>query len=78
MVKVVFVLVSVKDSEGQHAACDGLGLLQQLVEMHHGIICKRAMTEMSLRIEGQDKPTGAQRFTLSATREGRQAFDSFL
>lgn len=49
VVKVLFVLVSVKDGEGQHPACDDLCLLQQLVEMHHGIICKTAITEMSLR-----------------------------
>lgn len=44
VVKVLLLLVPVEDGEAQHAPGDGLGLLQQLVQMHHGIICQTGET----------------------------------
>lgn len=44
VVKVLPLLVPVEDGEAQHASGDGLGFLQQLVQMHHGIICKTGET----------------------------------
>lgn len=87
MVKVLFVLVPVEDRKTQHAAGDGLRLLQQLVQMHHGIIWRR-QSQVRLHMMSSGRLKRRQKWEyreremlcemLAGWNETRTAYEGFI